>query len=262
MAAAAKAWSEGNIGIGGAMSKLAMRAAGLAGMALVLSGCAGLGNSDAGGAAARSSVGIVGQDQLIAAIQAFQTEVGLPANQPADTLAKSTLQRMVQDMLLQAQADRLGVKVTQAQIDDGLAKLAAQYGGASGLADAAHSSGLAVSEVPSLVRSNLLFAGISAKMSPGTDSTTGAAVVQNAVTALSDEANVTVAPRYGVWDDATLSIQATSTVTQSEPPAKMSPTPEASPSAPAESASPQANPAESATPSEAAPPAPSPSATK
>lgn len=224
------------------MGKVAMRALGLAGAALALSGCGVLGTSDAGGSAARSAVGAVGQEELIAAIQAFQGEVGLPANQPAPTLARATLQRLIQDMLIQVQADQMGVTVTQGQIDQGVAQLTAQQGGAAGLAQAAHASGLAVTQVPDLVRSNLLVAGIAEKLATDGDNSAGVMAVQQAITSLSQQSDVRVAPRYGVWDSATLSISTTSTVTQPEPPARMAPLPEVSPSAPEDAASPAASP--------------------
>lgn len=228
------------------MRHKSVRVLSLAGAALLLAGCGASSSSDTGGgAAARTHVGDISQDELIAQIQAFQSEVGLPINQPAPGLARSTLERMLQDKLIKAKADELGLSATQADIDKGVATLTQQNGGAQGLADAAHSSGLAVTAVPDLVRSNVLVALIGDKLASGADNTTAVMAVQQAVIDLAARADVRVAPRYGVWQNDTLSISNTSTVTQASPSTEPTPAPpEAGTPAPEPTDAPSPSPSE------------------
>ena len=80
----------------------------VAGSVLTLGGCAGApqsgSGSNVGGSAARSDLLDIGQEELIAEVQAFQEDAGLPENQPAPGLARATLERMIQDQLIQARA--------------------------------------------------------------------------------------------------------------------------------------------------------------
>lgn len=216
---------------------------GLAGAALALSGCSVLGTDSAGGAASRSSVGGVSTEALVAQVQDFQNETGQPANAPAPGLARATLSRLVQEHLISVAAARAGVTVTPAQVDAEVAKLAAQNGGAEGLKQAALSSGIPTTAIPGVVRSNLLVAGLGEKLAPGENQLTQLQATQSAISTLSAEADVRVAPRYGIWDSQSLGIAEGSTVTTTPPLATPEPVPQEPEPDPAVSADPSVSPA-------------------
>lgn len=212
--------------MGGSMIQRGAISLGLAGAALVLSGCSVLGADAAGGAASRSAVGGVSTEALVTQVQDFQNETGQPANAPAPGLARATLSRLVQEHLISVAAARAGVTVTPAQVDAEIAKLAAQNGGAEGLKQAATSSGIPSTAIPGVVRSNLLVAGLGQALAPGADQLGQLQATQTAITALSQDADVRVAPRYGIWDHQGLGITEASSVTTTLPSASAEPLPQ------------------------------------
>lgn len=226
---------------------VAVALAGMAGAALLLAGCSSpqASQSNAGGSAARSDVMDIGQDELVAQVQAFQAEINQPVNQPAPGLARATLERLIQDALIKAEAAKLDVRITPAAVANARAQLASQNGGEEQLVAAAHASGIPASAIDDVVRSNLMVSEIGKKL--GTDGDTNGQLLaaQKAIGELAASVNVSVAPRYGVWDDATLSIKDTSTVTESKVPTTGEP---GSPQPTAPAGQPEEQPGEAGTP--------------
>jgi hypothetical protein len=180
----------------------------LGGLALVLAGC---GVTDAGQAATADTFRIP-QSEVDAQVRAVLEQVQDTPGAPPAGLALATTQRLVRDELVAGTAAELGISVTQAQIDAGLAELADQYGGREGLELTAAQAGVPADQLDEFVRSNLLLEGIAAQ-SGGDQAAAAAALSQH-----SEQVDVQVSPRYGSWDPAGLQIVPGSSVaTPAEP---------------------------------------------
>ena len=176
-------------------------ALGLGGV-LMLSGC---GVMEAGQAAVSDEFR-VSQGQVDAEVRLVLEALGQPSGQPLEGLARATTQRLVQDALFQAKAAELGVEVTPAQVQTGLEELAAQQGGQEALEQAALRSGIPPQALEDFVRTQLLFTGIGEELDYAADASAPAQLVQDEMVAFSEAIDVRVAPRYGAWDDTTLTI--------------------------------------------------------
>jgi hypothetical protein len=121
------------------------------------------------------------------------------------------------DALFAAKAAELGVEVTQGQVESGLEELAAQNGGREALDQAALQAGIAPASVEDFVRTSLLFTGIGTTLEPGGDAVAQRDVARAALAEYSESIDVQVAPRYGTWDDAQLSIVPGSSVVSPAP---------------------------------------------
>ena len=178
----------------------------LAGGVLALSGCSAV---DAGQAAVSEAFRI---SQATVDAQASEVAVGLgqPASEPPAGLAAGITQRLVQNALLAVKAEELSYTPTPSELEQGMTELTEAQGGHDQLVQAALQAGIPESALPDVVRTNLLVARLS-----GTAGDQGAATVQQQISELSEALNVEVAPRYGTWDDATLSIVTGSPVVDS-----------------------------------------------
>ncbi len=92
-----------------------------------------------------------------------------------------------------------------------MAELTEAQGGHDQLVQAALQAGIPESALPDVVRTNLLVA----RLSGSAGDQQGAPTVQQQISELSEALSVEVAPRYGTWDDATLSIVTGSPVVDS-----------------------------------------------
>jgi len=180
---------------------------------LALAGCS-VGES---GQAAVSDEFAITQAEVDAQVRAVLEQVGQPPGRPPGGLALATTQRLVQDALFAAKADELGISITDAQVQQGRAAFAEQYGGEEGLVQAAGQSGIPAGALDAFVRTNLAFTAISEALGARAgDQSVGMA----ALSELSEAIDVRVAPRYGTWDDAALQIVPGSTVVAPAQPAQ------------------------------------------
>lgn len=168
---------------------------------LGLSGCA----SD-GGTAARTNAGDVSMATLAAEVAQLQAAQQAPATKPASGVTVANLQRLVQDIVIGAEAQGLGVKVTDTQVSKAIDALAAQNGGQAALEQLALQSGIAPAAIADVVRTNLLIAAIGAKLDSKGSSQEQLMAAQTALVQFASTLDITVAPRFGRWDDSTLSI--------------------------------------------------------
>lgn len=177
-------------------------AAALAGGVLALSGC---GTADAGQAAVSDAFRI-SQATVDAQTSEVASRLGEPASQPPDGLAAAITQRLVQNALVDVKAQELGITLTTTQLEAGLAALTQAQGGREQLVQAALQAGIPESAITDVVRTNLIVEQLAQA---------GTTTPQQAISALSEALHVAVAPRYGTWDDATLTIVAGSPVVKS-----------------------------------------------
>ncbi|MGB7982343.1 MAG: hypothetical protein WCF36_16300 [Candidatus Nanopelagicales bacterium] len=187
---------------------------------LLLAGCtaSGTGQSrvlDAGQAAVSDDFDIA-QSAVTESVEAVLAATGQPPGQPPAGLATATVQRLVQGAVIAGFAAGNGVAVTTTQVEAGVAELADQNGGMAALTELAQQSGIPADAIGDTVRTNLLVAGIGAKLDPTGDSTSQLEATGIALAEFSEATNVAVAPRYGSWDDAQLGISTGSSVV--EPP--------------------------------------------
>ena len=169
---------------------------------LVLAGCGSAGS----GQAARSDEFRILQSDVDAQVSQVLAALGQPTGQPPVGLALATTQRLVQDALFSAHAAELGVEVTPTDVDRAVADLAEQNGGQDALEQAALQSGIPPQALEDFVRTQLLFTGIGEELDRAADATAQAQLVQDELVAFSEALDVRVAPRYGAWDDTTLTI--------------------------------------------------------
>lgn len=183
--------------------------------ALGLSGCAV--TADAGQAAVSEEFQ-VSQGQVDSEVREVLAAVGGPAAQPPENLALATVQRLVQDRLIETQAAQLGLEATQAEVDRAVAELSASSGGDEALAQSGLAQGIPESGIASAVRTNLLLAKIGPALAKDADQSAQEGATRKALTELSDSLDVRVAPRYGTWSDEALAIQPGSSVARPAPP--------------------------------------------
>ncbi|MCU0302396.1 MAG: SurA N-terminal domain-containing protein [Candidatus Nanopelagicales bacterium] len=168
----------------------------LGGLALVLAGC---GVTQAGQAATADTFRIP-QSEVDAQVRAVMAQVQDAPGAPPAGLALATTQRLVRDELVAGKAAELGITVSQADVDAGVAELAEQYGGQAGLEQSAAQAGIPADQIEPFVRSNLLIEGITAQ-SGGDEAAVAAALGD-----FSEQVDVQVSPRYGTWDPVGLQI--------------------------------------------------------
>ncbi len=176
--------------------------AGLACVALALSAC---GAQQAGSAATLGDSRITEQ-QLTGEVQAILTSQGAPVDSANSEVTSMALGRMIIIDLVQTLADREGVVISQGMIDQERAGYVAEYGDVAAMEAYFISQGVPPSQIEPVIRLNLQAVEIGAKLAPeGTAEEQGQAVY-DAVGALSAELEVTVSPRFGTWDPATLGV--------------------------------------------------------
>jgi parvulin-like peptidyl-prolyl isomerase len=177
---------------------------------LLLSGCSAVGS----GQAAISEEFQVSQADVDAEVRAALEGLGQPPGEPPSGWALATTQRLVRDALVQAKAADLGVQVTQAEIEQGVAGFAASYGGLEALEQAALQSGIPVEALDDFVRSALLVEEIGQVLEPSADAAAQQAATSAELAEYSDEIGLEVSPRYGTWNSETLEIVPGSTVAE------------------------------------------------
>lgn len=182
--------------------RLALAAATAAVAVLALSAC---GSAPAGAAATLGDTRISDSD-LTAQVQEVLEAKGQPADSADASLVQQTLGRMITIRLLDVLAAREGVEVTQGQIDEEYANYSAQVGGQEALEEVFLQENVAPSQLESIIRLQIQAQLLGLALAPeGSADEQGTAVFE-AASLLSEELDTTIAPRFGTWDPATLSL--------------------------------------------------------
>lgn len=166
--------------------------------------------SNAGQAGSAATVGDqqITSDYLAQTVDAVQSQQGVVPGEPDPELVVNVLQRLIVTDLVQQVADKLGVTVTQAQVDTSLADLEAQLGGPEGVQQAFLDSGVPSDQIEEQVRLSLLVQAIGLALVPDSDAAGQQQAVVQYVTGFGLERGIVVSPRFGTWDPLTLQIGA------------------------------------------------------
>ena len=168
--------------------------------ALALTGC-----SNQAGAASVVGDQVVTDSDVANVVEQVQTQLGaIPGttfDEKETTTAVLTLQ--TRHLILDAVAQKEGITVTQAQVDDFLSNIVTtQFGGKQqSLYDNLVTQGsVPVGQVDSVARDQLVYDALLAKIDGGsTDSTAQQAAFTKYMTSFVANVGVEVAPRYGTW---------------------------------------------------------------
>jgi len=180
----------------------ALAAAIVAASALLLSAC---GNQQAGSAATLGDTRI-SDAALSAQVQEILAAKGQPVTSVDQSLTAQTLGRMITLEVVDRLAEREGVTVTQGQVDEQLAAAVAQTGDMAALEQVYVEQSIAPSQIESFVTLNIQAQELGIALLPsGTAEEQGQAVFE-AASALSEELDTTVSPRYGTWDASQLAL--------------------------------------------------------
>lgn len=182
----------------------AIRRVGLAGVALIALPLTTACQTRVGLAA---SVGDqrVETSQLTAVTQRSQAALAVSGNPvPAGqvpALERSVLNLLVQDALLEQIGSKKGITITQRDIDVEHASEARQAGGEKALETQLQQSGLSPTDLPLAIKKQLLVTRLQTAF--GTTDTTA---ITKALTAIAQQIDVRVNPRFGQWDPKNLTI--------------------------------------------------------
>lgn len=184
--------------------------AGLGSAVLLLAGCSSVGPGQSlvldPGQAAVSTEFRVSQQRVAEQAGLVLEGLGRPPGDTEPGLAARTTERLVLAELVGSYAAGNGLSVTQTQIEQGLADLAADNGGRPALEELALRSGIPVSALEDTVQTNLLVGEIGSSLDAGGDVQAQVEAARVALAEYSEQVEVSVAPRYGAWDDQRLAI--------------------------------------------------------
>ncbi|NBO45774.1 MAG: hypothetical protein EBU85_01940 [Actinobacteria bacterium] len=189
---------------------------------LLVVGLAGCGSNKQAGAAAIVGDQRVTEQQLskmISDAQATQRRLKKPIT-PAAQSSASALNWKVREILVDAAAKKVNVDATKTEVESVLNKAYEQYGKDQVLAELA-SNGFSEAEIPGYARLTVLQEKISTRVLGGQTDQAAQAKVAEFWQTLSRSLKIQIAPRYGVWNNDTLSL---------DPPKSKVATPAGSPS--------------------------------
>lgn len=183
--------------------RLTLAAAALATTAVViLTGCA---NQEAGSAATFSN-GRIAESDLNSAVAAVLEAKGQATSTPDLILVQQTLGRMITQRLVSELAAQEGIEITQGQLDEIRVSYEEQVGSPEALEQAFLQENVAPSQLEAVLRLQLEAQELGYVFNPrGSAEEQGVAVFEQ-VSALSEELETTVSPRFGSWDPTTLSL--------------------------------------------------------
>jgi hypothetical protein len=184
---------------------------------MVLAGCSTNGSAQSvavdSGQAAVSQDFRIAQSEVADDVSQVLSDQGQPPGEPPAGLATATTQRLVQNRLIESYAALNGLELTRTQVEQGLAQLATDNGGQEALESLALQSGIPKAALEDFERTQLLLTAIGEKLDPSGDAAAKGEATRVALTEYSAAIDLEVAPRYGTWDDARLSIIPGSPVT-------------------------------------------------
>jgi hypothetical protein len=178
---------------------------GIAAATLVAAGC--------GGGLSAGSAAVIGDSRITTAavedqISQINAARGLPADSVDAALTQATVQRLIITDLVDQAAVRLGAEVTEGAIDTEVIALETRAGGREELDQLLLESNIPPSGLKTQIRTSLLVQQMGAILDPQADPQVQSQLVYEYVVALSDELNVSVSPRFGVWNPIDLNLGA------------------------------------------------------
>jgi hypothetical protein len=180
-------------------------AAGIAVVAIFLSAC--------GGPVAASSAVIVGEQAVAnTTLDNYVSDLHRALNQPVDQAdfeaMQAALNRLILENLIDQSGAKLGIVITDADIQAAIAAAEASLGGRDQLLAALLESQIPPSAINNAFRLSLTLAKMGPVLVPGTDTKAQQQAVYDYVLNLAAEIGVTPNPRYGTWDAAQLKLGA------------------------------------------------------
>lgn len=140
-------------------------------------------------------------DQVNVVTSALGIQTSAKANQVV-------LDRLIRAQLYTDLADKLGIVVSDGEVQKFINETEAQVGGAKALADQLLQSGVPQSEIFGFARTFMQQRAIAEKLAPGRSQEEQGAALGTAVTLLSKEIGTQVSPRFGTWEPENLSVGA------------------------------------------------------
>lgn len=138
-------------------------------------------------------------DQVNVVTSALGIQTSAKANQVV-------LDRLIRAELYTDLADKLGITISDGEVQKFINETEAQVGGAQALADQLLQSGVPQSEIFGFARTFLQQRAIAEKLAPGRSQEEQGAALGTAVTVLSKEIGTQVSPRFGTWEPENLSV--------------------------------------------------------
>jgi hypothetical protein len=180
-------------------------AAGIALVAILLSAC--------GGPVAASSAAIVGEQAIAnTTLDNFVSDLRRALNQPVNqvdlAVTQEALNRLVLENLADQSGAKLGIIVTDAEIQARIASAEEALGGRARLEAALLESQIPPSAMNGAFRLALMLEKMGPVLVPGTDTQAQEVAVYEYVIALASDIGVTPNPRYGTWDAKQLKLGA------------------------------------------------------
>jgi hypothetical protein len=180
-------------------------AAGIAVLAILLSAC--------GGPMAASSAVIVGEQAVAnTTLDNYVSDLHRALNEPVDeadfAVTQAALNRLILENLVDQSGARLGIVVTDAQIQGAIATADATLGGHDKLLAALLESQIPPTAINNAFRLSLTLEKMGPALVPGTDTQAQQQAVYDYVFNLAAEIGVTPNPRYGTWNAAELTLGA------------------------------------------------------
>lgn len=140
-------------------------------------------------------------DQVNTVTAALGIETSGKANQ-------IVLDRLIRSQLYADLATKLGITISDGEVQQFINETETQVGGKQALVDQLLQSGVPEGEVFGFARTFLQQRAIAAKLADGKSQEEQGAILGEAVIRLSEELNTQVSPRFGVWDAQKLSVGA------------------------------------------------------
>jgi len=143
--------------------------------------------------------------QLSDQVNVVTAALGIPVSAKANQVV---LDRLIRAELYTALAGKLGIDVTDGEVQKFINETEAQVGGRQALIDQLLQSGVPESEVFGFARTFLQQRAIAERLAPGTSPEEQGRALGAAVTLISSELDTQVSPRFGTWEPETLSVGA------------------------------------------------------
>ncbi len=139
-------------------------------------------------------------------MSALNEAIGQPADTPSPEMARTLVSYNVGYALIGETARELDVKVAPAQLDLVYQQQLQQVGGEDALRQAAAQQGVPPGNLRRDLETQLLATAIVQRVAPQADQAAGQQVLLEAVRSVAQSVDVSVAPKYGVWDNEQLQL--------------------------------------------------------
>lgn len=183
--------------------RLTLAAASLAtSAALMLTGCA----SQEAGSAATFTDSRIAETALSSEVAMILEAKGQSPTTEDASLVQQTLGRMITTFLVDRLSTDQGIVISQGMIDGMTVNYEAQLGGAEALEAAFLQENVAPEQIETLLVLQLQAQELGYVLNPSGSAEEQGLAAFEAISALSQELETTVSPRFGTWDPQTLSI--------------------------------------------------------